>query len=132
MRALVIVVAVALFAGCSSQPPPITPDAIDEQGPILLDDGRPDPIPRSIRRLLAEERTKMEDIHSLVAVVGDSRGRARAAAQADVLAEELARIQARIEATNGESDRLDETFESLRNLSSRIAVFHESLRLATM
>jgi hypothetical protein len=133
MRVLYLLVVLAFFPGCSPPDrPPLAPDPVDDAQPVLLDDGRPDPIPRSIRRLLSEQRETMADIESLVPVIGDSRGRARAAALADQLAAELSRISSRIEATNGESDRLDETFEDLRRLSQRISLFHESLRTADL
>jgi hypothetical protein len=133
MRVIHSLVVLAFLAGCSPPDrPPLAPDPIDDSQPVLLEDGRPDPIPRSIRRLLSEQRETMADIESLVPVIGDARGRARAAAIADLLAGELARVAARIEATNGESDRLDETFEDLRRLSQRISTFHESLRGADL
>lgn len=133
MRVVGIALVLAFFAGCSSPPrPPIAPDPGDDSGPVLLDDGRPDPIPRSIRRIISEDHEAMADIRSLLPVIGDARGRARATQAADVLAADLARIEERIDATNGESERLDETFEELRRVSTRIGLLHESLRGADL
>src|SRR6185369_16532613 len=121
MRVIYSFVALAFFAGCSPpQTPPLAPDPVDDSQPVLLDDGRPDPIPRSIRRIISEDHEAMADIRSLLPIIGDPRGRARATQAADDAAAELARIEARIDATNGDSDSLDSTFDELRRVSSRI------------
>jgi len=133
MRALYSFVALAFFAGCSpADRPPLTPDPQEESGPVLLDDGRPDPIPRSIRRIISEDHEAMADIRSLLPLIGDARGRARATQAADGLAAELANIEARIDATNGESDGLDLTFDDLRRVTSKIDLLHQTLRSADL
>ena len=134
---LVVLASFAFVAGCSSAPPPppILPD--DPPRPpsetaVVVDDARPDPIPRSIRRLVSEERGAIDDIHALLPRVGDARGRARAADEADRLARELAEVEAAIDATNGDSARLDESVDALRRLATRIALLHDVLRTASL
>ncbi|HEY8077046.1 MAG TPA: hypothetical protein VIF62_23125 [Labilithrix sp.] len=128
----VLALAAAFLTGCPESPPPITPDAPPDNGPVVLDDGRPDPVPRSIRRLLAEEHRQMIDIRSLLDVIGDARGRARAVAQAEDLDAQLASVERAVDATGGDSDSLDATFDEIRRLHTRISLLHDALTTASL
>ncbi len=135
MRTSTLVLLATMFlTGCPAEPPPIAPEPPmpPDNGPVVLDDGRPDPVPRSIRRLLAEEHQQMIDIRSLLGVIGDARGRARAEAQADELAAQRARGERAVDSTGGASDGLDATVDEIRRLHPRISLLHDALTTASM
>ncbi len=130
----VLILALAFLTGCPAEPPALVPEppTPPESGAVVVDDGRPDPVPRSIRRLLAEEHQQMIDIRSLLPVIGDARGRARAEVEADSLSAQLARLERDVDATGGDSDRLDATVDDIRRLHTRIALFFDALTTASM
>jgi hypothetical protein len=89
-----------------------------------------DSVPLSIKRLLSEEQSEMRDVLVLAAPIGDARGRARAAAEVSVLADELRAIEASLRAPANDSDRLDEIVVKLHLLATRIGILHDALRVA--
>jgi len=90
-----------------------------------------DPVPLSILRLVSEQGSEMSDVAGLAAPVGDARGRARAAAEVNALADELRIIEASLRGGSVESERLDELVVKLQRLQGRIAIVHEALRVAS-
>src|SRR5689334_4308480 len=88
-------VLLASMAGCSSRPqqrPPLLPDppALDAgERPSARADEHHDAVPRVIRRIVAEQRDELADVHTLAIVVGDARGRERALREATGLSDEL-------------------------------------------
>src|SRR5690349_15081712 len=89
-------VLLAIMAGCSSRPqqrPPLLPDppALDagERPSAARADEHHDDIPRVIRRIVAEQRDEIADVHTLATVVGDARGRERALREVIGLSDEL-------------------------------------------
>lgn len=128
--------------GCSSAPPPapITPEPPDPQGPIVqAPPAEPaDPlagnedVPRSIRRLVAEQRDEVQSIRLLAADLRDRRGRARALQEAADIADELSNIEAAIGSAGSDSVRLDEVVTRLHSLETRTASMHDALRQASL
>lgn len=101
--------------------------------PVAAHSERRDALPLSIQRLVSEERSEMQDVATLAAPVGDERGRARAAREVTALADELRGIEAGLRARVSEldSERLDEIVVQLQRLSTRIAILHDALRVAS-
>ena len=94
------------------------------------------PIPKVVRRLVAEEEDLVERSRAMATELPDPRGRARALADVSELAEELAAIAATMERSsiaNGgvASDILDDVVGKLLLLDTRLALLHERLRTAT-
>lgn len=90
-----------------------------------------DPLPLSILRLVSEQDSEMNDVAGLAAPVRDARGRARAAAEVNALADELRLIEASLRGGSVESERLDALVVKLQRLQGRIAILHEALRVAS-
>jgi hypothetical protein len=135
MRGLVVsvsVVVLGLLAGCSSPPrPSVAPIAAspdDDGSPVVVDEREPrnlEEVPKSIRRLVAEERVKVNDCVRLSAIVGDDRGRVRARNEAFGALNELQTIETSLE--GADSDRLDDLVVRLRRLSTRVSLLHDAL-----
>jgi predicted small lipoprotein YifL len=142
MRAFVVSLVLAsagLLAGCGSSAPapvPPSPIAAEPDGPITIErepDERRDEVPRSVRRLVAEQRVRLDECSSLAEVVGDRLGRARARSETSALVERLATIERALREWkdgNGDSDRLDGIVDELRRNATRVALLHEALRSA--
>lgn len=135
MRPLILIAFGVLLAGCgAATPPPISPDLPDPSAPLLLtrEPGeRPDQIPRSVRRLLAEEKQDLAECEGLASVLGDNLGRRRATAETASVAQELARLESAIDTWNGDSDRLDNIVQELQLSATRVGLLREKLRTAT-
>jgi hypothetical protein len=129
--------------GCSgSRPPPLAPEPPDPelQGPIVQTPpseptdplaGNED-VPRSIRRLVSEQREEVQSIRLLAADLRDRRGRARALQEASDLAEELFAIESAILSAGTESERLDEVVTRLHRLETKTSLIHDALRQASL
>lgn len=145
MRAIVGLFGVIVMmsvVGCSSAPPPapLAPEPPDTQGPILQTPpaepadplaGNED-VPRSIRRLVSEQRDEVQSIRVLAGDIRDRRGRARAMQEAVDLAEELSEIEAAILSAGTDSVRLDEVVTRLHQLETKTALIHDALRQASL
>ena len=130
--------------GCSaSRPPPLTPDTTPEQGPILQTPPEPpgppaDPlagsedVPRSIRRLVSEQRDEVTSIRVLAGDLRDRRGRARALQEASDLADELSAIESAIGSAGTDSVRLDDVVTRLHLLETKTSLIHDALRQASL
>lgn len=122
-----------LLAGCPDAPPPAWPEP--PPPPPLLLEQEPAPIgagtetPHVVRRLIAEARDQMEKNRAMVTDIRDTRGRARAADEADALDRELRILEAR--ADNPDSDNLDDVMDRLHLLDTRIDLLHDKLLSAT-
>lgn len=144
MRALggsfVVGLMMMVLAGCSGAPntPPLAPDPPEPQGPIVIAPPEPnilegnEDVPRSIRRLVAEQRDEVQSIRALAAELRDRRGRARALAEADDCAQELQSIEADVLATMADSERLDAVVIRLHRLETKTGLIHDALRQATL
>jgi hypothetical protein len=129
---LVVLGLVALVTGCSAAPPP-PPLAIaqnPDESPIVRD---PEPsanedVPRSIRRLVSEERVKLQDCVRLTQILGDSSGRERARTAAFQLSRELEAIDSALD--SADSDRLDLLVDRIHRLSTRVSLLHDALEAA--
>lgn len=135
MRPLILLAAFVLLSGCgAATPPPIAPDPEPPAAtPLLLtrEPGeRPDQIPRSVRRLLAEEKQDLAECEGLVGGLGDNLGRRRAGAETASVAQELARLESAIDTWNGDSDRLDSIVQELQLSATRVGLLREKLRTA--
>lgn len=137
MRNLILTAAVVLLAGCgAATPPALAPDPTElpPATPLLLtrEPGeRLDQIPRSVRRLLAEEKQDLAECEGLVGGIGDSLGRRRAGAETASVAQELARLESAIDTWNGDSDRLDGIVQELQLSATRVGLLREKLRTAS-
>jgi hypothetical protein len=130
------------LVGCSSAPPtpPLMPDPIPEQGPIVQ--APPDPpadplagnedVPRSIRRLVSEQRDEVTSIRVLAGDLRDRRGRARALQEASDLADELSAIESAVVSAGADSVRLDELVTRLHLLETKTSLIHDALRQASL
>jgi hypothetical protein len=85
-------------------------------------------VPRSIRRVVTEQRLRVQDCVRLSAIVGDARGRQRARANAFALSSELREIEASLD--GADSAGLDALVARLERLSSEIDAQHERLEAA--
>lgn len=132
-------------AGCSSAPTPLplAPEPPDPQGPIVPASPvepapAPDPlagnedVPRSIRRLVSEQRDEVQSIRLLASDLRDRRGRARAIQEVADLAEELSAIESAIVSAGTNSVRLDEVVTRLHQLETKTALIHDALRQASL
>ncbi len=137
---------IMVLAGCSSAPrtPPLAPDPPEPQNPILQTPP-PDPspiglgsvggnedVPRSIRRLVNEQRDEVQSIRSLAADLRDRRGRARALQEAQDLADELSTIESAISSAGTDSEQLDSVVTRLHLLETKTALIHDALRQASL
>jgi hypothetical protein len=133
-----------VLAGCSSPrpaakaPAPIAATALAPPAsdfaslPVAAAAARTqDPLPLSIQRIVREQKSEMNDVIGLAGPVGDERGRARAAREVTVLADELREIEAGLRAGSVDSNRLDEIVVKLQLLQTRIALLHDALRVAS-
>lgn len=128
--------------GCSSAPPPtpVMPDPPEPQGPIVQTPpaepadalGGNEDVPRSIRRLVSEQRDEVQSIRLLAADLRDRRGRARALQEASDLAEELSAIESAVLSAGTDSERLDEVVARLHRLETKTALIHDALRQASL
>lgn len=139
---------IMVLAGCSSAPrtPPLTPDTDPTPSPILqTPPPTPDPspiglgspdgnedTPRSIRRLVNEQRDEVQSIRVLAADLRDRRGRARALQEAQDLADELSTIESAIVSAGTDSERLDDVVTKLHLLETKTALIHDALRQASL
>lgn len=89
-------------------------------------------VPRSIRRLVSEQRDEVQSIRLLAGDLRDRRGRSRAIQEASDLATELSAIESAIVAAGTESARLDEVVTRLHLLETRTALMHDALRQASL
>ncbi len=94
-----------------------------------------DRVPLSIKRLVSEEQSEIQDVAVLAAPVGDARGRARAQAEVTTLANELREIEASLQSVSpspaSNSEHLDAIVVKLHRLATRISLLHEALIVAT-
>jgi hypothetical protein len=129
------------MVGCSSAPtpPPLAPEP-EPQGPIVQTPP-PEPadplagnedVPRSIRRLVSEQRDEVQSIRLLAADLRDRRGRARALQEAADIADELSNIESAIVSAGTDSVRLDEVVTRLHLLETKTALMHDALRQASL
>jgi hypothetical protein len=143
---IVALVALAFAAGCAGKPKiktetpkaAVAPEANggpNGEAPLAKGDGvhavpdpRTDPVPRVIRRLVAEQREDVGRILTLASALGDARGRERATSEGKELEVEVAKIEALLVKTD--SDSLDEVATNLRRLDTKIALLLEKLRTA--
>lgn len=132
MRALSAILLSTLLGACSASlpPPELPPDP--PPSPVVREaDERADEIPRSVRRLVAEQRTRLDDCASLVRNLADPHGRARAESETESLAAALGDIERRLDAWNRDSDELDAVVLELRRNDTRVTLLREALRGAT-
>lgn len=127
----------------ASPPPPLAPEPPDTQGPILQTPppapaepadplaGNED-VPRSIRRLVSEQRDEVQSIRLLAGDLRDRRGGSRAFQEASDLAAELSAIESAILSAGPDSVRLDEVVTRLHLLETRTALMHDALRQASL
>lgn len=137
--ASVFAMLVSHLAGCASSPPPapLAPDppepAIEGDGPIVpsADElpGDAD-LPRSIRRLVAEQQEEVRSIAALADELRDRHGRARALEEARALRDELSDIEASLGASDSEA--LDAVVVRLHRLATRTALVREALQQAVL
>jgi hypothetical protein len=145
MRGIVgLIGAIVMMAlvGCSSAPPtpPLAPEPPEPQGPILQTPppepadplGGNEDVPRSIRRLVAEQRDEVRSIRLLAGDLRDRRGRARALQEAVELADELSTIESAIVSAGTDSVRLDDVVTRLHLLETKTALIHDALRQASL
>ncbi len=142
---ILALVALVSSAGCGAKPKTkaeapkaaIAPDdgAEKDGAPIAKGDGihappdgRTDPVPRVLRRLVAEQKEDVGRIMALAGALGDPRGRERATSEGRELEVEVAKIEALLVSTD--SDTLDDVATNLRRLDTRIALLLEKLRTA--
>lgn len=135
-------IVITAVVGCSSAPPPapLLPEPPTREGPIVqTPPAEPeDPlaanedVPRSIRRLVAEQRDEVKSIRLLAADVRDRRGRARALQEAADLADELSAIESAISSAGTDSVRLDDVVMRLHLLETKTALVHDALRQASL
>jgi hypothetical protein len=135
------------LVGCSSAPrtPPLAPDPVPEQGPIVQGEpvdvvepveieplGGNEDVPRSIRRLVSEQRTEVQSIRLLAGDLRDRRGRARALQEASDLADELSAIESAVVSAGTDSVRLDDVVTRLHLLETKTSLIHDALRQASL
>ena len=126
------------LVGCSSAPrtPPLAPDPLPEQGPIEPVEVEPlggnEDVPRSIRRLVSEQRTEVQSIRLLAGDLRDRRGRARALQEATDLADELSAIESAVVSAGTDSVRLDDVVTRLHLLETKTSLIHDALRQASL
>ena len=144
---ILALVALAFSAGCAGKPKTkaeapkgaIAPDdavgKTPDGTPIAKGDGihappdpRKDPVPRVLRRLVAEQKEDVGRIIALASALGDPRGRERATSEGKELEVEVAKVEALL--VNTDSDSLDDVAINLRRLDTRIALLLEKLRTA--
>ncbi len=137
MRLAGVLAVLSLVTGCASapSPPPLVPDPAPPPGPIAVTDEPPalpgsDDLPRSIRRLVGEQRDEVQSIARLAAELRDRHGRARALLEADALSQELAQIEAALGATDSEA--LDRIVVRLHQLATKTALIHDALQQAAL
>lgn len=130
--------------GCANRPPPLSPDPTpDPQGPIVQTPpaepvdplaliGGNEELPRSIRRLVTEQRDEVQSIRLLAGDLRDRRGRARALQEAADLADELSAIESAIVSAGTDSERLDQVVTRLHLLETKTALIHDALRQASL
>lgn len=129
------------LVGCAApRTPPLVPDPVPEQGPIVQ--APPDPpadplggnedVPRSIRRLITEQRDEVTSIRVLAGDLRDRRGRARALQEAADLADELSAIESAIVSAGTDSVRLDDVVTRLHLLETKTSLIHDALRQASL
>lgn len=123
------------LGGCASSsfPPPEPPVAPDPPpSPVVREaDDHADELPRSVRRLVAEQRARLDDCASLVQNLDDPLGRARARGEIDAVAGALADVERRLDAWRGDSDDLDALVDELRRNETRVSLLRDALRGAT-
>jgi hypothetical protein len=140
--AIAPVLVLVLLAGCSSpRPAPREPSGAAAIAPSEFASlpiaseaaiaRERDQLPLSIKRLVSEQQSEMKDVIGLAGPVGDERGRARAAREVSVLADELRSIEAGLRTGSVDSNRLDEIVVKLQLLQTRIALLHDALRVAS-
>jgi hypothetical protein len=144
-----------LVAGCSSRRPSVlrapsvvsgtSHDGEHASGSSLpvhdleehdVEQQAPDSVPKVVRRILIEQKDLVARSQAMALELPDPRGRARALAELDELAQDLARIaEVMARATRGtgaiDSDGLDAVVSDLLLLDTRISLLHEKLRTAT-
>lgn len=140
MRVAAASLVLSLVAGCASAKPPSpiapeppSPVAITGDGPIVpAEDELPggEDLPRSIRRLVVEQRDEVRSITELAAELRDRHGRERALREADALSQELTDIEAALGATDSAS--LDRIVVRLHRLATKTALIHDALQQATL
>jgi len=122
-----------LVGGCASEPlrPPPAPIATSPEDFPIVREADPrveNDVPRSIRRIVAEERVKLADVIRLTSIVDDASGRSRARSAAFELHAELRDIESALD--TADSDRLDDLVERLHRLSTRVSLLHDALEAA--
>ena len=132
-------------AGCSSspRPPPLAPEPeAPAANPVLVEDlgeapaadlpGNP-AVPRSIRRLILEQREEVARISALAERLADRSGRARAMREAAELSRELSLVES-VLATSPDSDSeaFDDAVLRLQRLATKTALIHDALRTAAL
>jgi hypothetical protein len=144
--ATAVIVMTTVMMGCSSAPrtPPVAPDPPDLQNPIApVPPPDPSPIgigsldgnedvPRSIRRLVSEQRDEVQSIRLLAGDLHDRRGRARALQEAQDLAAELSEIESAVVSAGTDSERLDDIVRRLHLLETKTGLIHDALRQASL
>ena len=138
-----IVMMSAAFGCAAPRTPPLSPDPVPEQGPIVQ--APPDPpepaadplagnedVPRSIRRLVSEQRDEVTSIRVLAGDLRDRRGRTRAMQEATDLADELSAIESAIVSAGTDSVRLDDVVTRLHLFETKTSLIHDALRQASL
>ena len=165
LRLTLVLGSLALVAGCSTRRPPAprAPSSAAETStrgvgeataPAAhgeVEDHAAFPIPKVVKRILAEQKDLLARSQAMANELPDPRGRARAIAEVNELAQELTRIAAPVTSAAGhdllvssqmgasgedsgptiDSDLLDEVVTGLLLLDTRVSLLHEKLRTAT-
>ena len=174
IRFTLVLGSLALVAGCSTRRPPAprAPSSVAESstprgvGDASAPGTRAEeveahaaaaPLPKVVRRILAEQKDLVARSQAMANELPDPRGRARAIAEVNELAQELARIAQPVAGAAGHdqlattpmsawdpmsswgqdsgteitSDVLDEIVSALLLLDTRLSLLHEKLRAAT-
>lgn len=115
---------------------PEPPDPVALEQPIVPDVSPvvpEDHIPKSIRRLVVEQREEVQSISLLAAQLPDRSGRARAMREIGQLAVELSTIEQTIaETAQDDSDSLDDIAVRLNRLATKTSLIHDTLRPAAL
>jgi len=122
--------------GCPSNPPPLVPEpppappvVVEEEQPVVPEEH----IPKSIRRLVVEQREEVQSLSLLAAQLPDRSGRARAIREIGELATELSSIESTIaRAGQDDSESLDDIALRLNRLATKTSLIHDTLRPAAL
>ena len=151
IRLTLVLGSLALVVGCSTRRPPMprapssaaetsTPRSVGEANDPSahawkVEDHAAAPLPKVVRRILAEQKDLVARSQAMANELPDPRGRARAIAEVNELGQELTRIAEPMTGAAGQaaidSDVLDEVVNGLLLLDTRLSLLHEKLRTAT-